>query len=75
MRGNNGHLLLDVPYQGNWWWAVLGCGSLLMLSYALLRVKRKRKAGLPVDILDVVVPCVVFLGVFALALFQVLSHR
>ena len=75
MTGNNGHLLLDVAYQGNWWWALLSCASLLMLGYALFRVKRKRKAGLAVDSIDIIVPCVFFLGIFALAVFQVLTHR
>jgi len=75
MTEYNGRLLLDVAYQGNWWWALMGCASLLMLSYVLLKLKRKRKAGRPADVMDVIVPCVFFLGVFALAVFQVLTHR
>lgn len=75
MTGGNGHLILDVPYQGNGWWAVVGLGSLFLLTYILFRVNGKRKAGLPINVQGVIVACIFFLGVFALALFQVLSHQ
>jgi hypothetical protein len=65
----------DVPYQGNAWWALGGLGSLLMLSQVLLGAWRKRKAGLPVDARGIIVACVFFVGIFIIALLQVLSHQ
>ena len=75
MRQSDRHVILDVPYQGNAWWVVVGLGSLVLLAYFLWRVKGKRKVGLPVDVRAVIVACIFFLGVFALAVFQVLSHQ
>jgi hypothetical protein len=71
----NHHVILDLPYQGNGWWAILGLGSLFMLSRILLGVRGKRTAGLPVDIRTAVAKGIFFLGLFALAVFQVLSHQ
>ena len=68
-------MLLSPPYQGNGWWIVLGMGSLFMLSHFLLAARRRRQAGLPVDTRATVGACVFCIGFFALALFQVLSHR
>jgi hypothetical protein len=68
-------MLLSAPYQGNGWWAMFGLGSLCMLSYVLLRARRRRKAGLPVDVRDTIVGCLFFLGFFTIAVFQVLSHQ
>lgn len=75
MTEANAHMLVDVPYQGNAWWAFLGIGSLVMLSYFLLGVRRKRKAGIPIDVRMVVGMSLWFLAFFALALYQVLSHQ
>ncbi len=70
------HALTNVPYQGNVWWAFLGLGSLFLLCRILLGLRRRRKAGLPsVDARGIIVICIVFLGAFALAVFQVLSHQ
>lgn len=71
----NHHVILDLPYQGNGWWAILGLGSFFMLSRVLLEVRGKRTAGLPVDIPAAVAKGIFFLGLIALAIFQVLSHR
>jgi LPXTG-motif cell wall-anchored protein len=68
-------MMLDVPYQGNAWWGFLGIGSLVMLAYFLLGVRRKRKAGAPIDVRMVVGLCLWCLAFFAFALFQVLTHQ
>ena len=68
-------MLLDVPYQGNAWWAFLGLGSLVMLFYVLWGARKKRKAGLPIDVRGIIAACIFFLGFFALSLFQVFSHQ
>ena len=68
-------MLLSVPYQGNGWWAFLGLGSLFALSYVLLRVRRSRRAGLPVDVQGLIITCVFLLGFFAVAVSQVLTHK
>lgn len=68
-------MLLSVPYQGNVWWALFALGSLFALSYVLLRVRRGRRAGLPVDVQGLIITCVALLGFFAVSVFQVLTHK
>lgn len=68
-------MLLSAPYQGNGWWAMFGLGSLFTLFYVLLRARRRRRAGLPVDVRDTIVGCVFLIGFFAVAAFQVLTHQ
>jgi hypothetical protein len=66
---------LGVPYQGNGWWAFLGLGSLFALSYFLLGVRRRRRAGLPIDVQGAIILSAFLLGFFAVAVFQVLTHK
>ena len=54
---------------------MFGLGSLFMLSYVVLRARKRRKAGLPVDVRGTVGGCIFLLVFFAIALFQVLSHQ
>ena len=68
-------MLLSVPYQGNGWWAFLGLGSLFALSYFLLGVRRRRRAGLPTDVQGAIILSAFLLGFFAVAVFQVLTHK
>jgi hypothetical protein len=68
-------MLLDVPYQGDAWWTFFGLGSLAMPAYFLLSARRKRKAGVPIDIRMVIGLCLWWLAFSAFALFQVLTHR
>ena len=74
MTETNGHVIVDVPYQGNAWWIVLGLGSLFILYGVVSGARSKRKAGLPVDTGALIFACIFFLSFFALAVFQVLSH-
>jgi hypothetical protein len=71
----NPHVILDVSYQGNAWWAICGLATLFILFVILLGARRRRKIGLPVDRRAVIFACVVLLGLFALALFQVSTHQ
>lgn len=66
--------MLDGPYQGNGWWIFFGLGSLFMLYRVLSEAHSKRKARVPVDARAVIFVCIVLLGLFAVALFQVLTH-
>ena len=67
-------MLLNVPYQGNAWWAFFGIGFLAILAYYLLGVRGRKKAGLPIDVRMVVGLCLWYLALFAFALFQALTH-
>jgi LPXTG-motif cell wall-anchored protein len=68
-------MLLGPRYQGNGWWIIIGLISLLILSHVLFAARRRRKAGLPVNVQGTIGACIFCLGFVALALFQVLSHR
>ncbi len=71
----NRHVILDVPYQGNGWWAIVGFFSIILLFRVLLGFRRKRNAGQPVNVRTVIAACIVFLGFCAVAIFNVLSHQ
>ena len=75
MTENDGHILIDVPYQGNWWWLAGGLFSAWLIYYVLLTTRRKRKAGIPVDIRAAIAACLVALLLTAVSLFQVLTHE
>jgi hypothetical protein len=75
MMESNGHVVLDVPYQGNGWWLILGIGSLFMLYRVLSGARKKRKTGLPIDTPSLIFALVFFLGFFVVALIQVLTHQ
>ena len=68
-------MLHSISYQGNRWWALIGLGTLFLLSYLLLETRRRRRAGLPVDVQGIIIVCAVLLGFFAVAVFQVLTHK
>ena len=68
-------MLLSPPYQGNGWWIFSGIGSLFMLCHFILAARRRRRAGLPVDTRATLGVCLFCLGFFAIAVFQVWSHR
>jgi len=68
-------MLLSAPYQGNEWWSLLALGSLAMLFYVVLRVRKRRRVGLPVDIRETILGCVFLLGFLVTAVFQVLTHQ
>jgi hypothetical protein len=68
-------MMLDVPYQGNACWALLGTGYLLMLFHFLLGVRRKRRAGIPNRPSNSLRHISLVLGILAIALFQVLPYQ
>jgi hypothetical protein len=74
MAENGRGVFFNAPYQGNGWWIVVGLVSLFMFSRALSHAWSKHKDGLPVDIRAVVFICIAFLGFFAFAMFQVITH-
>jgi heme/copper-type cytochrome/quinol oxidase subunit 1 len=61
-------------YQGNAWWILMGLLSLLLFSFFLLEVRRKRKIGMPVDAEEIITASIFCLGFLAVAIFQVLTH-
>ena len=71
----NRHVILDRPYQGNGWWIFLGLFSLFLLFRALRGFRQKRDAGRPADARTAIAAVIVFLGFFAVACFQVLTHQ
>jgi len=75
MSESNGHVLLDVPYQGNGWWLVGVLFPVLVLYHVLSRARSRRKAGMPVDVRALILVCIFALGFFALSLFQILTHE
>lgn len=75
MNEGNGHVVLDVPYQGNGCWLAGALFALFLLFYAISRARSKHKAGMPVDIRATICACLIALLLAAVSLFQVLTHE
>jgi hypothetical protein len=73
MEGN-GRVVLSVPYQGNAWWALLGLISISLTFRVILQARRKRNAGLQVDVRSVIGESLFILSFCAVALYQLLTH-
>ena len=70
-----GHVVLDLPYQGDGVWASLAILSILVIFGSLLSARRRRNAGEPVDFRAVLARCTVFFVFCAIALFQLVTHH
>jgi hypothetical protein len=67
--------MLSHGYQGNAWWIAWAVFVLFLLSQSILDIRRKRKAGFPIDPRAIIRACLFFLGFVAIAIYQVLTHQ
>jgi hypothetical protein len=68
-------MLLSAPYQGNAWWGLIAAFGAFLLVRVLLGFRRKRRAGKPVTVSEVIgaiLFCLMFIGV---SIYQVLTHQ
>jgi hypothetical protein len=68
-------MLLNAPYQGNVWWGLFAAFGTFLLVRVLLGFRRKRNAGEPVTVSEVIgasLVCLMFIGV---AVYQILTHQ
>lgn len=55
----NQHVILDSPYQGDGIWIVFVVFSLFLLFFPLLAARRRRNAGQPVDVRELIAGCLI----------------
>jgi hypothetical protein len=67
-------MVLNGLYQGNKAWAFFVLFVMFILFRTLWGVRKKRNAGLTVDVPGVIGICLVFLGMIAAGIFQIVSH-
>jgi hypothetical protein len=68
------HVLLDLPYQGNIWWAFMGVFSILMLAHVLFRLRQRHRAGQKVYVNQVIGAIIIFSIFMVISISQVITH-